>query len=157
MPMKKLTKKQKVSVIMAVSILCAAFVISAGGYLYSRRGRYPFRDLERSQMERIVFQFGAYEPYPLSEEEAENVITALRQIEIFEKTNDYMTVDGGIPAWFQIEMSGGEMVEIRELNPYFIINGTGYMTKDDQAVNTVGWIMHDLAEKVRSQQSLNIP
>lgn len=152
--MRKLTKKQQTITIAVLSILCAVAVIGSGVYVYSRRGRYPFHDLERSQVERIVFQFGAYEPYLLSEEETEMVITALKKIEVFEKTDDYMTVDGGIPAWLQVEMNQGETFEIREVNPYFMINGTGYITRDYQAVDTVGCIMYDLAEKVRSQQNL---
>lgn len=82
------------------------------------------------------------------------VITALKEIEMFEKTDNYRTVDGGIPAWFQIEMNSGEVIEVREVNPYFIINGSGYMTRDYQTVEAVGRIMYDLAEKVRSQQIL---
>lgn len=152
--MRKLTKKQQAIVIAVFSILCAAAVIFSVGYFYSRRGRYPFCNLEHAQIGRIVFQFGTYEPYLLSEEETEMVITALKEIEVFEKTDNYRTVDGGIPAWFQIEMNRGEVIEVREVNPYFIINGSGYMTRDYQTVEAVGRIMYDLAEKVRSQQNL---
>lgn len=116
----------------SVLLVCFAAVALLAGILTVPMlvGSRPFKDLRIEEVASI--ELTASPPGVTTQiteqEQIEEIVNALKQVIIYEKSDEWQEYDGQYVA-FALMMKSGERTEAAAYNPFVILNGQGYRTK----------------------------
>ena len=93
---------------------------------------YPFANISDDIVENILLTLGE-KSYVFSEEEKSSCIDLLKSVVIYERSDAYKEMDGGLGDVIQIHYSDrDEVTEVDYRYPFIIIDGQGYRCEHEQ-------------------------
>ncbi len=116
----------------SVLLVCVAAVVVLAGVLIVPMlvGSRPFKNLRAEEVASIEL---TVRPPDVTrqiteQEQVQEIVGALRQVVIYEKSDEWREYNGQYAA-FALIMKSGERTEVAAYNPFVILDGQGYRTK----------------------------
>lgn len=112
-------------------------LVVVGGYItYDNIPKKPFINLKQTDLIAIDVCYGKKRCEQISKDDQKEIVGLLNEIEITRKDNSYKYRDGGTIVYaFILHYLDGSTAYVRSINPYFVINGRGYICNSYYELN----------------------
>lgn len=112
-----------------ISLTCMLLVVAVVIGFAAFGGKKPFKDLDSAQITSATVHLAP--PNTIIQiVEIKELVTYLKDVVIYNEDNSYREYNGQ-SVTFTLTMTDGTQISIMEYNPFLVIDGVGYKTKNE--------------------------